>query len=125
MLPISLMKGDEVIEGCKQSTDLVLLSTTGWHRQLSLKEVGRSDIEQPMVSRTFRRNRLHALVPAIGLVVRDEELWVDIQGLESDVKGRYAALFVSLESLHGTPWAISRRALVICKLAFVQEVVAT
>ena len=125
MLPISLMKGDEVVERGEKLSDSTLFNSIGGNDKLRFKEVGWCYVEQSMIPRTFCCNSLDALIPAVGLVVRNEKLRIDTQCLKNDVKGRYAALFISFEALYSTPWAIGRRALVIGKLASLQEVVAT
>jgi len=85
MLPISLMKGDEVVEGGEELANPALLCLVNRHRQLGFEKVRRGYVEQPMVPRAFRGNRLYALIPAICFVVRDEELRVDAQSLENDI----------------------------------------
>ena len=79
------MKGDEGVEGGEELADSALLSLAGRHRKLGIEKVRRCDVEKPVVPRALRCNRLHALVPAVSLVVRDEELRVDAQRFENDV----------------------------------------
>ena len=68
------MKGDEMVEVKEESANSLLLLSRRRQFENGIEEIVRSNVEQTMVPRTLGGNNLDGLVPAVRLIVCDEEV---------------------------------------------------